>query len=87
MGEVSEHTKVPISTLYFLREKVRADPDWRPSPGHFSSNAMAFPPEVEVMLTDFIRLYFVSQGRALTRPPLRPLLLFLVQDLVAKGKE
>jgi hypothetical protein len=61
MYEVSEHTKISISTLYSWREKIRADPDWRPSPEHFSSNARTFPSEVEATLADFIRLHFVSQ--------------------------
>jgi hypothetical protein len=78
MREVSEHTKVPISTRYSWREKVRADPDWRPSPECFSSNARAFPPEVKATLADFILLHFVSQGRALTRPTLCPLFLLLI---------
>jgi hypothetical protein len=39
---------------------------------------------MEATLADFIRLHFVSQGRALTRPTLHPLLLLLVEDLAAK---
>jgi hypothetical protein len=85
MCEVSETTKVPISTLYSWREKVRAYPNWRPSPKHFFSKANTFPLEVEAALADFIRLQFVSQGRALTRSTLRPLFLLLVQDLAAEG--
>jgi hypothetical protein len=57
IGDVSEHTKVSRSTRYSWREKVRADPDWRPSVEHISSNARAFPPEADATLTDFIRLH------------------------------
>jgi transposase len=85
MREVSERTKIPISTLYSWREKIRTDPEWRPSKEHFSSNPRLFPPDVETMLADFIRYHFVSEGRALTRPTLQPLLLLLVQDLVVEG--
>jgi hypothetical protein len=83
--EVSEHSKVPISTLYSWREKVRTCPDWLPFPEYFSLNARAFLPHVETTLTHFIHSPFVSQGRALTRPTLRLLLLLPVQDLVAEG--
>jgi hypothetical protein len=85
MREVSEHRKVPIPTLYSWREEVRAYPDWRPSPEYFSLNARTFPPEVEATLADFIHLHFASQERALTQPTLRPLLLLIVQDLLAEG--
>jgi hypothetical protein len=50
MRKVSEHTKVPISTLYSWREKVRADCDYRPSHEYLSSDATAFPPEVEALV-------------------------------------
>jgi hypothetical protein len=60
MHAVSKHVKVPISTLHSWREKVRADSDWLPSPEHLSSKAGTFPPEVEAMLADFIRLHSVS---------------------------
>jgi hypothetical protein len=60
--EVSKHMKVPISILYSWCEKVRADPNWRPSPEHFSSNANAFPLEVEAPLSYSICLHFVSQN-------------------------
>jgi hypothetical protein len=40
---------------------------------------------MEAPLADFIRLHFPSEGQALTRPTLRPLLFLLVQDLVAEG--
>jgi hypothetical protein len=40
---------------------------------------------MEATLADFIRLHFVPQGRALTQPILRPLLLVLLQDIVAEG--
>jgi hypothetical protein len=84
MRDVSEHMKVPTHPLCSWHEKVRADSDWRHSPEHFSSNAKAFLPEVEATLGVFIRLYFVSQGCALMRPTLRPLLLLLVQGLAAE---
>jgi hypothetical protein len=42
-------------------------------------------PEMEATLPDFVRLDFVSQCRALTGSTLRPLLLLLVQDLIAGG--
>jgi hypothetical protein len=85
LREVSEHTKVPNSILHSWREKVRANPDWRPSPEHFSSNARTFPPEMEATLTDFIHLHFVSQRRVFAQPTLRLLLLLLVQHLVSEG--
>jgi hypothetical protein len=85
MRTISEETKIPLTTLYSWREKVRADPEWRPSPEHFAENPRIFPTGIETMLADFIQLHFVSEGRALIRPTLRPLLLLLVQDLVAEG--
>jgi hypothetical protein len=85
MHDVSEHMKVPIATFSSWCEKVRAGSDWLPSPEHFSSNARAFPPELEATLADFILLHFVSQRRALTRPTLTALLLLLVQDFVVEG--
>jgi hypothetical protein len=85
MRTVSEQTKIPLATLYSWREKVRADPGWRPSSEYFSTNPRTFPPKVETMFADFICLHFASEGRALTRPTLRPLLLMLVHDLVAEG--
>jgi hypothetical protein len=45
MREVQARCKVPIMTLYSWRERVRADPDWRPSPEHFSENARIFIPD------------------------------------------
>jgi hypothetical protein len=82
---VSEQTKIPLTTFYSWREKVRAHPDWPPSSEHFSTNPRTFPSEVETMLADFIRLHFASEGQVLTGPTLRPLLLMIVHDLIAEG--
>jgi hypothetical protein len=77
-AQFPEKTKIPLTTAYSWREKVRADPEWRPSPEHFAENSRMFPTGIETMLADFILLHFVSEGCALTRPTLRPLPLLLV---------
>jgi hypothetical protein len=85
MRNVSEATHVPITTLYSWREHFRANPSWRPSREHFAENRRIFSDEVEELIADFIRINFVQLGRSLTRATLQPLILVLVQDLIAES--
>jgi hypothetical protein len=47
MRIVSEKTGVLTTTLYAWRERVKADPTWRPSRDHFSENRRIFPDDVK----------------------------------------
>jgi hypothetical protein len=85
MRDVANQTNVPIRTLYSWRERVRVDTTWRPSNEHFAENARVFPDDVEQTMANFVRINFVEPGRSLTRATLRPLMLLLVQDLVARS--
>jgi hypothetical protein len=85
MREVHARCNVPITTLYSWRERVRADPDWRPTREHFSENRRILPDEIEAIIADYIRVTFVEPGRPLTRPTLKPLVLMFVQSLVAEN--
>jgi hypothetical protein len=84
MRDISQQTNVPITTLYSWRERVRVDPTWRPSKEHFTENSRVFPDDIEETIANFIRINFVQPGRSLTRATLRPLILLLIQDLVAQ---
>jgi hypothetical protein len=85
MRIVSEKTGVRLKTLYSWRERVQADPDWRPSKDHFASNRRFFSEEIEQHMAQFIQINFISLGRPLDRPLLRPLILTMIQDFVAEG--
>jgi hypothetical protein len=85
MAKVQSMTKVPLRTLYARRERIRVDPEWRPTAQHFSENARVFPDEIEEHMANFILVNYVDPGRSLTRTTLQPLILMLVQDLVSEG--
>jgi transposase len=85
MRDVAKTTNVPLTTLYSWRERIRVDPDWRPSSSRSAQNARELPDEVEEIIASFLRINFISEGRPLTRTTLQPLVLMLVQDLVVQN--
>jgi transposase-like protein len=64
MRTISAKTGVRTTTLYFWRERVRADPTRRPSRDLFSENRRIFPDDVKQTIVQFIQVNFLAQGSA-----------------------
>jgi hypothetical protein len=84
MSDVTAASNVRMTTLDSCRERFRTDPQWRPSREHFPENRRVFSDDIELIFANFIRIDFLEPGRSLTRVILQPLILMLVQDLVAQ---
>lgn len=86
MIEIAEKTKIPLSTLYTWRTRVRHEPEWRPQSIRFQSNPRAIEDPIEIEMAAYIRANFVSLGNDLSTASLKRTLTMLVHGLVACGR-
>jgi hypothetical protein len=81
----SHETNVAITTLYSCRERIHAIlRDIHPK-DTLPQTVAFFPDDIEEPIAISIPIDFVEPGRSLMRAPFRPLILFLVPDLVAQS--
>lgn len=84
MREAAKTTNVPLTTLYSWRERVRVDLEWRPSSSRSPQNTRELPDDVEQLIGSLIRINLIQEDRPLMRTTLQPLILMLVQGLIAE---
>jgi hypothetical protein len=75
MNYIIEKSKLPPSTLYGWREKLKRNPDWCPDRKQFDHNRRVFSLKQEDLIGNYIREFYVRPKKLLTLIHLRTIIL------------